>query len=279
MRAFLSRACAAMLLLAASAGAHAAISCGVSSGGVNHAYDPTLGTTTVVAASFRVTCTRGLAGDPNSVNFSVLVNDGSNPQGVNNRATMGTNTIRYDVYRNGTCASKWKGGTAISGTLALPATGTFSVDVSFWMCMGSGIAAAAGTYVDSMTMTMNYGAGAGINTTGAIPVSIATPAICSVTAAPADLVFDYTAFGAAQNPSSPFSVTCTLHLPYTMTLDASAGTAAGLAYTLSMSSPNSTGTGAVQVHSVNGAMAAGQAGTCGAPLCTATQTRTLTLTY
>lgn len=274
-----ARLALAAFLVACIPAAHGVIACSVSSGGVNHAYDPTLATTTVVAGTFRVTCTKGSAGDPNSVSFSTTVDNGLNPQGVNNRASMGANTLRYDVYRNASCGSKWKGATAITGSVSTPSTGTFYVDATFFMCMTPALAAAAGTYTDSITMTLNYGPGAGVNTTGALPISIATPATCSVTSGPPDLVFNYAAFGPAQNPSSPFGVTCTLHLPYSMALDAVAGTAVGLNYTLSLSTPSSVGTGALQTHSVNGSMAGGQAGTCGAPTCSASATRTLTLTY
>ena len=267
-----------LLLVAASGCVHAVIACSITSA-ATHAYDPTLATTTVAIESFRVTCTKSSAADPASVNFSVTVNNGSNPQGVNNRASMGVNTFRYDVYRDAGCNSKWKGATAISGTVPTPSTGTYYVDVTYYMCIAAGIAAAAGTYTDTVTMTLNYGPGAGVTTTGAMSVSIATPAICSITSGPVDLVFNYIGFGAAQAPTSSFGVTCTLHLPYTMALDTNAGTALGLSYTLSLSSPSSVGTGALQTHSVNGAMAGGQAGTCGAPTCSSTATRTLTLSY
>ena len=137
-------------------------------------------------------------------------------------------------------------------------------------------AVAAGTYTDTVTMTMTYGVSIA---TGSFGVSISTPATCSVTGAPGNVVFNYVAFGPAITPSSTFGVTCTLSLPYTMALDATSGTIVGLNYTLALSAPGSTGTGAQQTHSINGNMVAGQAGTCAAGSCSGSQARSVTISY
>ncbi len=99
-----------------------------------------------------------------------------------------------------------------------------------------------------------------------------------------DLIFNYTSFGAAQNPSSTFLVKCTTGLAYTLALDGTgfggSTTALGLAYTLALAAPASAGTGANQTYTINGSMAAGQAGTCAAAAgCNNTTARTITLTY
>lgn len=99
--------------------------------------------------------------------------------------------------------------------------------------------------------------------------------------------FTYTAFGAAKTASSTFQPTCTIYLPYTMSLSANVAVAAGLNYTLALNTSNSggtaalasTGTGAAQTSYVNGDIAAGQAGTCVGGSCTADNTHTLTITY
>ena len=65
-----------------------------------------------------------------------------------------------------------------------------------------------------------------------------------------------------------------------MQLDATSGDLLGLQYSLALSATGTqVGTGIAQNASVNGAIAAGQSGTCGTGSCSATQTRTLTITY
>lgn len=272
----LIRCAAAVALLMCPLAAHAAITCSISSGGFATAYDPGTPGMTVAQTFFTVTCTKGSAGDPGTVNYSVTVNNGLYAQGINNRAAFGANRMRYDVYTSAGCAIKWKGGTAITGTVATPSVGTFSQTSFFFGCIGAGIAAPAGTYTDTVTMTMSYGASVAV---GSFSVSISTPATCGISAPPGNVVFNYVSFGPAINPSATFGVTCTLSLPYTMALDATAGTIVGLDYTLALSTNASTGTGVQQTHSIDGSMAAGQSGVCGVGPCSGTQARSLTITY
>jgi spore coat protein U-like protein len=270
--------CLAPMLAALAVPAHAAITCNVTSGGVFAAYDPTAPGNDVNQTSFTVTCTKGAAGDPASVNYSVKVDNGLYSLGVNNRAAFGASRIKYDVFTNVTCGSAWKGGTAITGTVSTPSVGTFTATSTYWGCVQPLQAVPAGTYTDTVTMTMTYGATSS-TAVGSFPVSISTPATCSVTAPPGNVVFNYVSFGAAVTPSSTFGVTCTLSLPYTMALDATAGTVVGLNYTLSLATASSTGTGAQQTHTINGSMAAGQAGTCNVGTCSGSQARSVTITY
>jgi spore coat protein U-like protein len=270
------RCLAAVALSMASFAAHAIISCSISSGGFATAYDPNAPGTNTTQTFFTVTCTKGSAGDPATVNYSVTVNNGLYAQGINNRAAFGANRIRYDVYTNAGCSNKWKGGTAVTGTVATPSVGTFTQTSAFFGCVLAGIAAPAGTYTDTVTMTMAYGASVAV---GSFNVSISTPATCGITAPPGNVVFNYVSFGPAINPSASFGVTCTLSLPYTMALDATAGTIVGLNYTLALSTNASTGTGVQQTHFINGSMAAGQSGVCAVGPCSGTQARSITITY
>lgn len=272
----LTRCLAVLALLLAPLASHAAITCSVSSGGFATAYDPSSPATNVTQTFFTVTCTKGAAGDPPSVNYSVTVNNGLYALGVNNRAAFGANRLRYDVYTSATCATTWKGGTAISGTVATPSVGTFTQTSTYFGCVAAGITQPAGTYTDTVTMTMTYGTS---TATGSFNVSISTPATCAISAPPGNVVFNYVSFGPAVTPSTTFGVTCTLSLPYTMALDATAGTIVGLNYTLALSTNASTGTGAQQTHSINGTMAAGQSGVCAVGPCSGTQARSLTITY
>lgn len=270
--------CATLLLLLAAVPAHAVITCNITSGGLFTAYDPAAGGNTVVQSSFTVTCTKGAAGDPATVNYSVTVNNGLYALGVNNRAAFGASRIKYDVYTNVTCGGAWKGGTAIAGTVNTPSVGTFTATSAYWGCVLPAQAVPAGTYTDNVIMTMTYGAAAS-TAIGSFAVSISTPATCSVTAPPGNVVFNYVAFGPAITPSSTFGVTCTLSLPYTMALDATSGTIVGLNYTLALSAPGSTGIGAQQTHSINGNMVAGQSGICALGTCSGSQARSITISY
>ncbi len=103
--------------------------------------------------------------------------------------------------------------------------------------------------------------------------------MCNLTTAPGNIVFNYTGFGAAANASTTYGVTCTSYLPYTMALDATSGTLLGLSYTVNLAASGGTGTGVEQSYAINGTIPAGQSGTCGSGSCSASQARTLTITY
>lgn len=103
-----------------------------------------------------------------------------------------------------------------------------------------------------------------------------------------DVVFNYTSFQtvAATATGGGFNVRCTDDLPFTLALDSAGETddAVDLAYTLTLSATTGSGTGVNQAFTVNGSMAAGQAGRCLAGgVCTNTAStnngRTLTIGY
>jgi hypothetical protein len=64
-----------------------------------------------------------------------------------------------------------------------------------------------------------------------------------------------------------------------MALDATSGTLLGLPYTLAISQSSSTGTGTAQTFAINGSIVGGLPGTCASGTCSATDIRTLTITY
>jgi spore coat protein U-like protein len=257
----------------------AAITCSITSPGFAAAYDPTAVNTNITQTYFTVTCTRGATTDPGSVNYSVKVDNGLNPAGQRNRASFGANRVSYDFYKDAACGTTWKGNSAITGTITFTGTGTFTSQGNYWSCVpASQTGLAAGTYTDSVAMTMTYGAPQSTASTSA-GVTITTPPTCSMTTAPGNVVFNYTSLGGITNASTTYGVTCTLALPYTMALDATSGTILGLNYTLALSASSGTGSGAQQTFSINGSMAGGQAGTCGTAACSGTQGRTITITY
>ena len=174
----LRNALAMMVLVLWAGTAHAAITCNVSSSGFAAGYSPTAPAMQVIPAMFTVTCTRGLAGDANFINFAATAGNGLNPQGQNNRAALAGQFIRYDVFRDVACASKWKGTTAIIGTVSMPAVGTFSTPGYFWGCIIALQAPPAGVYSDSVLITIAYGASTAVSS---FPVVITTPGGCTAT--------------------------------------------------------------------------------------------------
>ncbi|HEX7606311.1 MAG TPA: spore coat protein U domain-containing protein [Usitatibacter sp.] len=273
----------AAMALAASTLAEAAITCNFSSPGWSAAYVPANAATNITQSSFTVTCQRNAGGDPTTVNYTVASDNGLHAAAAQNRAQLAAtaNRINYEDHSNSTCSSVWANAVAsrIAGTISglagfIPSSQT----VSYWGCIpGSQIGLPAGTYTDAVTMTLRYGGAT--NPTATFPVSIVTPASCTITTVPGAMAFTYTAFGPVQNLSTPFGVTCTNLLPYTMALDSTVNVAVGLQYTLALSAPGGTGTGLAQPYTVNGTMPAGQAGTCAGANCGVTQVRTLTITY
>ena len=268
------------LALLASSAVHAAITCSIASSGFAAAYDPASAVNNVTQSFFTVTCTRALSSDPSSVNYAVTVDNGMYANGINNRAAYLTNRIRYDVFKDSSCATKWKGTTSISGTINFVGTGTVSQQANYWGCILPGqTGLAAGTYTDTVTATLTYGPTPSLVALGTFGVSIATPATCSLSQAPGNVVFNYIAFGAAVNASTTFGVTCTNWLPYSMALDTTTGTIVGINYSIALSAASGQGTGAQQSYTVDGTVAAGQPGTCAAAGCSGSWTHSITITY
>jgi spore coat protein U-like protein len=271
----------AFVLCAFCVAANAAISCTLSSSGFATAYVPSTAATNVTQGTVTVTCQRNAAGDGTTANFTLAANNGLHAAGQQNRAQLGATAsrINYDLFQDSTCATVWRANAAnrIAGSIAgLSGFIPSSTNVPFWGCVpGSQTGLPAGTYMDTVTVTLR---GAGTVTT-TFPVSIFTPASCSITTAPGTVSFTYTAFGGVQNANTPFSVTCTSLLPYTMALDATVGVVGGLQYGVTLSAAGATGTGLAQNFTVDGTMPANQAGTCAASSCVSTQARTLTISY
>ncbi|MFZ3322101.1 MAG: spore coat protein U domain-containing protein [Usitatibacter sp.] len=273
----------AMLLAAASIAAQGAITCTFSSTGWSTAYVPSTAATNITQASITVTCQRNVAADGTTVNFTIASNNGLQATGQQNRAQLNAaNRINYDDYQDGACGTAWGTGGAqrITGSITgLVGFTPKATTVSFWGCVpGSQTGLAAGTYTDTVTMTLRYGGAS--NPTATFPVTIVQPASCTISTAPGTVAFTYSAFQAAvSNASTTFGVTCTNLLPYTMALDATTAVISGLQYTLGLSSAGATGTGVAQPYTINGTMPANQAGTCGTSSCAATQPRTITISY
>jgi spore coat protein U-like protein len=281
----LARCALALAGSVAAFNAGAAITCSVMVTSITSVYDPNVATDNVMTGSYTISCTR-LAGDPNSLNWSLGADNGLQPGGGNNRVDGPGGRYSYDLYRLApytNAANKWQdtGTTRFTGTMNFGAGLTATQSGAFDLVVyGSQTVRAAGTYTDTIIVTLrNTSTGTTLNT-GVISVSVITTNACQIAVPPGNINLNYTSFqAAAAATSTSFGVRCTTALPYTMALDATSGTVLGLTYTLSLSQSSGTGIGATQSYSINGSMAAAQVGTCATASCSASQTRTLTITY
>jgi spore coat protein U-like protein len=278
---------ATVAMLFSSSWAQAALTCsGPSSTGFLTAYAPTGVVPNVSQGIVNFNCTRTRATDATSILLNA--NNGANATGVQNRVRLtGTNRISYEAYQDSACGALWTStllADYMSVTL-LNVLGTQSISVSFWGCITlANQVVNAGYYTDTVTMRIrNNTNNAWLSSNGTFTVGVTNPATLTISTAPGNIVFTYTAFGSAVYASSSFGTTGTLNLPYTMSLDAYSGVVSGLNYTLNINSQSppvsSRGTGAAQTHTINGSMSAGQAGTCNAGSCSSSQVHTLTISY
>lgn len=204
------------------------------------------------------------------------------------------NTLAYLVLRPTAYTANWTTGNGVAlGTTTnnrglnltfnYPAgTNTLTVAAAPRFRVAAGTVPAPGVYDDSaigvFVRQTNQGGTLLANPTMVTTVSVLSQ--CFFSSAPSALTMNYTSFAAAASTgSSNFMVTCTQTTPYSLALDAASGTLLGLNYTLALSQTNAIGTAFPQNFTVNGTIAAGQVGTCATANCTATQMRTLTISY
>jgi spore coat protein U-like protein len=261
--------------------AHAAITCNISSLGISAGYPFNSGAQVITQGSYSITCARGLLTDPTTTTYTVKVNNGSQPNGVNNQVAFGANRLKYDLYVNGTCATQWKNPTTlptIAGTITMTGILPATVTENFWACIPAGQTPPAGTYTDSVLMTPTYSSGV-LGGTGTFSITIVTPTACAITASPGNISLSYTAFqAAAASGTTTFGITCGATVTYSMAVNPASGALVGVNYALSLPA-SATGTGAQQTHTITGTAPANQAGTCATGTCSATQVTTLTITF
>ncbi len=256
----------------------------------------------VMSNSITVSCARSAAGDPTTLTLDAD-NGTHNATGNQNNTQLGTNNIRYDLFRNAACTQPWRfqtAGVRLSATflgtaLNVPEILTFN----YWGCIPGQVSVnsfPAGLYTDTVNTKLYAGAATGsplVSGTSAstVQINIYAPAKCSITglAAANTIVFNYTAFGAADFKFATFNANCTNLLPYSMSLNATSGVVGGLKYQLGLSnapgSASAVGSASLastggplgtKVHYINAVMDAGQAGTSGAVV---PQSHTLTISY
>ena len=283
MKTKLMQCLAALALLLSANAAQAAISCSISSPGFIAGYTPTDVATDITQSSFSISCTRGLVTDPLTTTYSVTVNNGLNPAGGGkNQAASGANRLAYDTYTDSGCATQWRGATTIpspAGTITMSGLTPTTVTHNFWGCIAAGLTPVAGTYTDTVTMTPTYSAGVtgGTNT---FPVTIITPATCTIASIPNITLAYGNAFSStAVTATTSAPLTCTNAVPYTLAVSPTSGVSAGINYSLSLPA-SGTGTGLSQSITITATAPAGQAGTCATGTCTGVaQLHTLTVTY
>jgi spore coat protein U-like protein len=282
-----------------------AINCNVTTNGFTAAYAPTVATANDSTGSLTIACTRTLA-EVNNWEFRLRANNGQNsiapPQ---NRAQRGAtaNHFNYELYTNFAGGTAWASTNATQiGYLPLSfATGSTFVSVTvpfFARIPGSQVAGTAGTYTDFVTITprVRRTITPRNNTdppTVQLPVTIITTSYCQFTSPAGTINLNYIALqNTASTASTNFSVRCINGETYSIALSAPISVLLGLNYSLAISTnpggvavPSSTtgtgltGNGIPQSYNITGTIAAGQAGTCPAGSCNATQIQNLTITY
>lgn len=272
---------ASTLMLSANA-AEAAITCNVSSPGFTAGYT-SAGAQVITQTSYSITCSRGVdATDPTTTAYAVKVNNGLTPQGQNNQAVSGTNLLRYDTFTNSTCSAPWKANTIVpspAGTITMVGLAPTTVTQNFWGCIAAGLTPVAGTYTDTVIMTPTYSTGV-VGGVGTFPVTIITPATCTIASIPNITLAYGGAFSSTPVTATTLApVTCSNNLPYTLAVSPTSGVSAGINYSLTLPA-SGTGTGSLQNITITATAPTGQAGTCAAAACTgAAQPHTLTVTY
>jgi spore coat protein U-like protein len=281
-------ATAAALSLAGAAPATAALVCNATATPVQMVYFENDPNPTTGAWSVTINCTRGPA-DPTTSAYTLRADDGFNPgAGSTNQAVNGTGTanqIAYDLFRTAPGTGEWgyTNATDFAGTISFGTALTASVTHVFYSRIAAGLNKNAKIFTDTVTMRLRYDNGPNNNTDvfPTFPVSINNQPVCLLSTPPGTIAFNYTSFQpVAATASTAYAVRCTIGEPYTMALDATAGSLLTLNYTLALSNPaGQTGTGFPQNFTINGSIAGGQSGTCGSGTCTSTQARTLTISY
>jgi spore coat protein U-like protein len=275
----------AVLVCLAPIAAGAAITCSITSvSSIAAGYNNTFGVDSVTTGAFTISCTR-LSTDANTFAWQLGADNGLQPAGAQNRAAGGGNRINYETYRidgggfpNG---NRWQdaAATRFTGTISFGSSLSASTTGTFYLRIATGQNPAAGTYTDTVTVTLRNSGGTALGTSS-FTVAITVVAACQITSPPGDLTFTYTAGQIAPaTASSTFAVRCTNGHAYTMAIDSTSNTLLGLNYTLALSQASASGNGASQTFTINGNIASKQYGTCSTATCSGTQTRTLTITY
>lgn len=262
-------------------------SCAIASvSGISLAYDPFAPTQTLGTGTIAISCTKS-GGNASMVYYELGINGGLNLSGSQSRASNGSAWISYNPWRDSANSQVWSdfSSNRIKGSLSFSTSTT--VYVNYYITVPAGQNIGAGTYLDTQTLKLYQGDTAIAASSDISPtqqtfgISLSVVPKCFLSSPPGDVLFNYTSFQTnASVASTSFAVTCLSNTSYSMALDATSGTLLGLSYSLSLSKTGpQTGNGLAQGASINGSIAKGQSGTCNGAACTASETRTLTISY
>lgn len=265
------------------------LSCAIASvSGISLNYAPASSTALVGSGSITINCSKS-GSNSDTRYLEIGAGSGMNASGTQNRAAGPGAFLGYGLRRDAALVAPWSdvSGSRLTSTVTATTATTTSVTLNWWIVVPAGQSVPAGTYLDTVTLRLYQDANPNPSLvdlnpgTATASISLNVTSVCSLSSAPANLNFSYTSFQTvASAASSSFAVTCTQGAPYTVALDATSGTLLGLSYQLSLSvSGPQVGTGTARAMSVNGTMAAGQSGTCSAATCSASNLRTITISY
>ncbi len=291
---------AAVIMATIGITAQAAVSCNFFTRDIGELYDASSPIGNGSRGELRVSCTRTSLSDPSTIYYSLAADYGLNSPSVGIRNVKnGSNTLFWILrVANLGNTTNW-GPTAASGLL----TGSVSFGASSLFLNtnvvnatgmrvrgtagGNPAAPAAGTYVDTVTITPSISSVAVTGPfdlptplTTQINVSVGVGALCVIRQQGRDLFFNYTAFSAAQTQNSVLEAVCSNGLPYTVAVSPTSGSIAGVTYSVALTSNASrTGNGNGQNSTVKVDIAANQAGTCTTAVCSGSNVHTVTLEY
>lgn len=280
---------AVALLFATQGVAAQQVTCGtIAPSSVTGTYTPTSALN--LAGSISLTCTRNAGRRDRTLWLGIDNGPGTPPRNLDR--TGGGTTLPYGIYRNAGNTGSWTtgpgqpaGSTTAGGTLVpldFSGSDNFSTTVGYYLQVLANNYVMAGNYSDNpitLTARLDSAAGALVGTASFVP-ALFVPDFCRLATPPGNMALNYTSFsGTAAVASTTFGVQCLRATAYSLALDVTSASALGLTYTLDLNSAGGSGSGIEQTYTINGSIAAGQSGACALASCSATQTRTLTVTY
>jgi spore coat protein U-like protein len=133
-------------------------SCGVSAVAVNFgAYNPLSGSPTVATGTVTVSCTATVLGLLES--WTVALNSGNSVGFSPRQLANGPSTLNYNLYTSAAYSSIWGDGSGTTSVISdsqFVAVGTTTTHYTVYGRIPAGQDAAAGTYVDTIMVTLNY---------------------------------------------------------------------------------------------------------------------------
>lgn len=113
-------------------------------------YNPTAGTNADATTTLSVTCTSGT-----SYTVGLSAGNGSGATVSSRKLTNGGNTLNYALYQDSARTTNW-GNTPGTDTPASAVAGSSATTLTVYGRIASGQNVPAGSYTDSVTVTVNY---------------------------------------------------------------------------------------------------------------------------